>query len=57
MGKKAKLKKARRDNSNPPTPTAKPTEFVNEMQKHGYRLNRIEITSPQLPENRPQPEI
>ena len=56
MGRKAKLKKARRDASSDEASLSQPemqadsnpTEFVRQLEKQGYNLQQVE-RSPELP--------
>lgn len=58
MGKKAKLKKLRRElKANPETKkTASPTQFVEELNQLGYQLEQIE-RSPELPNKHIEPSL
>lgn len=58
MGKKAKLKKLRRElKANPETKkTSSSTQFVEELNQLGYQLKQIE-RSPEVPNNHIEPKL
>ena len=58
MGKKAKLKKLRRElKVNPPTEKSPPpTRFVEQLNKLGYQLEQIE-RSPDVPAENIEPQL
>ncbi|MGK7914530.1 MAG: hypothetical protein AB4038_03155 [Prochloraceae cyanobacterium] len=62
MGRKAKLKKMRREASAKTSPSAaakttyEPTNFVKQLERQGYQLDRIK-PSPELPDRRVDPQV
>ena len=58
MGKRAKLKKLRRERKeNPPTEkNTSPTHFVKQLNKLGYQLDEIE-RSPDVPTEKIEPQL
>ena len=58
MGKKAKLKKLRRElKANPNTKTnSAPTQFVEELDRLGYQLEKIK-RSPEVPNKHIEPRL
>ena len=64
MGRKAKLKKAKRQGREEVSSTPKsqseekmqPTQFVRQFENQGYGFKKIE-RSPDLPSNRSEPQI
>ena len=58
MGKKAKLKKLRRElKATPNTKTnSSPTQFVEELDRLGYQLDRIK-RSPEVPNKQIEPQL
>lgn len=63
MGRKAKLKQQKRQaNEKALSEKTKPvadfdrTEFVQELKMQGYNLEQIQ-RSPEIPENRPKPQL
>ena len=58
MGKKAKLKKLRRElKTNPPTEqSSPPTQFVEHLHQLGYQLTQIE-RSPEVPTKKIEPQL
>lgn len=54
MGRKAKLKKKRKEQ--PQQPKVVSEEFVEQLQRQGYALNQIN-RSPDLPDLRPTPKV
>ncbi|MFW6295830.1 MAG: hypothetical protein ACOC04_01435 [Halothece sp.] len=59
MGRKAKLKKMRRENpqdSSASKPELDSTQFVKQLERKGYQLKRMQH-SPELPDNNPKPQL
>ena len=58
MGRKAKLKKQRRQGQQNKSDLAQsnPQDFIGQMAKEGYRLDKIE-RSPEVPQERIEPQI
>ncbi len=62
MGRKAKLKKIRREASAQKSSSAaakttyEPTNFVKQLEIQGYQLDRIK-RSPELPDRRVDPQV
>ncbi len=64
MGRKAKIKKAKREAAKQESSTPKsqaeekvqPTQFVRQLERQGYALKKIE-RSPDLPSNHAEPQI
>ena len=64
MGRKAKLKKVRRDASSDaasvPQPESQvdrdPTKFVQQLEKQGYKLQQID-RSPEIPSQQQKPQL
>ena len=58
MGKKAKLKKLRRElKANPPTKESSPsTQFVEQLHQLGYQFRQIE-RSPEVPTKKIEPQL
>ncbi|HEY9813763.1 MAG TPA: hypothetical protein V6D31_09535 [Candidatus Sericytochromatia bacterium] len=61
MGRKAKLKKIRKETVEPPTSldltqADDPTKFVQQLGKQGYNLQQIQ-RSPELPNQKVDPQV
>ncbi len=61
MGRKAKLKKIRKETVENPTSSDltqadDPTKFVQQLRKQGYNLQQIQ-RSPELPNQKVEPQI
>ena len=61
MGRKAKLKKIRQEkkqslSESQRIPKADSNQFIQELERQGYQLKRIE-RSPEIPEKRREPEV
>lgn len=56
MGRKAKLKKIKKEADRPSENKSKSTQFVEKIGEFGYRLENSQ-RSPELPNRRREPEI
>ncbi|ACK66131.1 hypothetical protein PCC8801_2099 [Rippkaea orientalis PCC 8801] len=57
MGRKAKLKKVRKSQSDLSSfPQSNPNQFVNNIERQGYSLNRPE-RAPDVPQKRVDPQV
>ncbi len=56
MGRKAKLKKQRRQGKLANSSEAQPKNFIKRVEKEGYRLNRI-TRSPEVPRDDVEPQV
>lgn len=58
MGKKAKLKKQRRQQQTNKSDVSKinPQNFIGQMEKEGYRLEQIQH-SPEIPQEQIEPQL
>jgi hypothetical protein len=56
MGRKAKLKKIKKEAASPLENESEPTKFVKKISEFGYRLQNIQ-RSPELPDRKREPEI
>ena len=55
MGKRAKLKKMRKEQQQKPK-AASSDNFIKELGKQGYNLSKIQ-RSPEVPEDKPEPQV
>lgn len=56
MGRKAKLKKQRRQGKLANSSEAQPKNFIKRVEKEGYRLDRI-TRSPEVPRDDVEPQV
>lgn len=57
MGRKAKLKKQRRQPQNKSDVSpSNPQDFIGQIEKRGYRLNQIQ-RSPEVPQKNIEPQL
>ena len=58
MGRKAKLKKIRKQENYQKKTTSQPQKdnFINEIERQGYQFDRIQ-ESPEIPEEKKDPQV